>query len=156
MGVLTKPTITWNLRRASLDDLPQLQSLLEELFGKIEPDFLPDADRTGRGLRLFFKHPDRGAIYCAWQGIVCIGMASGQLLFSTGAGGLSLLVEDVIVVKSSRGHGVASALLVALEDWARAMGVRRFELRIDKENGAARAFYQRRGWFETRMEWMRK
>ena len=125
MGVLTKPTANWALRRATREDLSQLQELLLELFGRVEPDFLPDGDRIRRGILLFFEHPQRGAIFCAEWEKRCVGMATGQLLFSTGVGGLSLLVEDVIVSQRFRGHGIGSALLVALEDWARAKGVRR-------------------------------
>lgn len=47
-----------------------------------------------------------------------------------------------------RGAGVASALLGAVEGWARAAG-RQLTLHVHEDNGRARAFYERQGYFAT-------
>lgn len=128
--------------------------LLAELFGVEEPDFSFHPGRIQKGLQFFFREPERAAVFGAWAGRFCLGMATGQLIFSTGVGGLSLLVEDVVVAGRHRNRGIGSALLVALQDWAIPLGARRFELRVDENNEKAMVFYGHRGWQETRMKWL--
>jgi len=54
----------------------------------------------------------------------------------------------VYVRSSSRGTGLASALLKHLTDHARGIGVRRLELAVSVENEAAIRFYRREGFVE--------
>ena len=49
-----------HIEQATLEDLPQLTDLLEELFTQ-ESDFTPDRSKQMRGLRLILEQPAAGA-----------------------------------------------------------------------------------------------
>ena len=55
-------------------------------------------------------------------------------------------VEVLAVDVAAEGQGVASALMAAAEEWARARGVRRISLTVWEPNAKARRFYDRSGY----------
>ncbi len=137
------------VRAAQPDDLDRLVSLLAALFA-IEGDFVFDEPRQRRGLALMFEN-ERGCVLVAEaQGLV-VGMCTGQVLVSTAEGGLSLLVEDVVVAEQWRGRGVGCLLLAAINDWARANKVSRLQLLTDRNNIPALDFYRSLGWQITEL-----
>jgi GNAT superfamily N-acetyltransferase len=143
------------IRPARASDLPTLVGLLGELF-TIEADFTPDPERQRLGLALMLADPGRRAVLVAEQGTAVVGMVTAQLVVSTAEGGLSALVEDMVVEAAVRGRGVGRALLAAIEAWAREHGASRLQLLADRENGAALAFYARAGWSATRLVGLRR
>jgi GNAT superfamily N-acetyltransferase len=143
------------IRLASSADLPTLVRLLGDLFS-IEVDFTPDPEAQERGLALMLAEPQRRAVIVAEAEGAVIGMVTGQLLVSTAQGGLSVLVEDMVVDARHRGHGVGRALLAAVEHWAVDRGATRLQLLADRENAPALAFYARAGWGATQLVCMRR
>ena len=137
------------IRSAEAADLASLVSLLAALFA-IEEDFVFDEPRQRRGLALMLAN-ERGCVLVAEAAGRVIGMCSGQLLVSTAEGGLSLLVEDVVVDEKWRGHGVGRMLLAALSDWARVNKVSRLQLLADRNNIPALDFYRSLGWHTTEL-----
>lgn len=132
------------VRRAGEGDIPAMTALLGELFA-LEADFTPDADTQARGLNLFLGGGPRVALVADEGGRV-VGMATAQLVVSTAIGGVSALVEDVVVAADMRGTGVGALLLAAVEEWARGAGATRLTLVADKDNTPARLFYEKAGW----------
>ena len=55
-------------------------------------------------------------------------------------------VEVLAVDATAEGQGVASALMSAAEEWARARGLRRIALTVWETNAKARRFYDRTGY----------
>ena len=53
-----------NITSASVEDIPQLVKLLDQLF-TIEKDFRPDRERQVRGLLLLIARPEQGIIKVA-------------------------------------------------------------------------------------------
>ncbi len=143
------------IRPACDADLPVLVRLLGDLFA-LEPDFPVDPGRQRRGLALMLSDPRQRAVLVAERGGEVIGMATGQLVVSTAEGGVSALVEDLIVDARARRGGVGLALLSALEVWAARRGATRLQLLADRENGPALTFYARAGWSSTRMVCLRR
>lgn len=143
------------IRAASTSDLPVLVDLLTALF-TIEADFSPDTEAQRLGLALMLSDPRRRMVLVAERGGAVVGMVTGQLLVSTAEGGLSVLVEDMVVEEASRGRGVGRALLSAIEDWAAERGATRLQLLADRENAPALAFYDRAGWAPTQLVCMRR
>jgi GNAT superfamily N-acetyltransferase len=143
------------IRPASTTDLPSLVRLLGELFS-IEADFAPDPGAQRLGLALMLTDPRRRVVLVAEHGGLVIGMVTGQLLVSTAEGGLSVLVEDMVVEARQRGRGVGRALLGAVEDWAAERGATRLQLLADRENAPALAFYDREGWSGTQLVCLRR
>jgi ribosomal protein S18 acetylase RimI-like enzyme len=145
----------FHVRRATLDDLPALVRLLDALFS-IEADFTPDPERQRDGLLLLLADPERCAVRVAERAGVVIGMVTGQLVVSTAEGGLSALVEDLVVDAQARGVGVGAALLREIEGWARGRGATRLQLLADRDNAPALGVYARMGWRETRLVGLRR
>ena len=138
-----------NIRIAGPADLASLVSLLALLFS-IEEDFVFNEPRQRRGLGLMLANKHGYVLVAEAAGRV-IGMCSGQLLVSTAEGGLSLLVEDVVVDEQWRGRGIGRMLLAAISDWARANEVSRLQLLADRNNFPALDFYRRLGWQTTEL-----
>ncbi len=124
-------------------------ALLRLLFS-LEEDFTfcPGQQRTG--LEMMLKN-DRGILLVAEKNTEIIGMCSGQLMVSTAEGGLSLLVEDVVVDKSRQRNGVATALLGGLQDWGTKKNVVRLQLLADRSNSPALNFYHKLQWHQTQL-----
>lgn len=142
------------IRRAVLADIPALLGLLQLLFS-IEKDFVFDADKQERGLRLLLAEK-RAAVMVAEQDRQVVGMCSGQLLLSTAQGGLSALVEDVAVLPAWQGKGIGRLLLATISEWAVSQGASRVQLLADRNNAPALAFYQKTDFQTTAMICLRK
>ncbi|VFQ47144.1 GNAT family N-acetyltransferase [Desulfoluna butyratoxydans] len=142
------------LRRAGEKDIQGLVSLLAVLFA-LEEDFAIDPEKQARGLRMLLSRYD-AVILCVEAFGRVVAMCSAQCLVSTAEGGLSALVEDLVVEEAHRGRGFGAMLLAAVETWARGLGASRLQLLADKTNRNALAFYSRMGWAETRMVCRRK
>jgi len=137
------------IRSAQSADLGSLVSLLAALFA-IEEDFIFDESRQRRGLALMLEN-ERGCVLVAEAEGQVVGMCSGQLLVSTAEGGLSLLVEDVVVDEQWRGRGIGRLLIEAVSDWSRANKVSRLQLLADRNNIPALDFYRSLGWQITEL-----
>ena len=137
------------IRSAEPADLDSLVSLLAALFS-IEEDFVFDAPKQRRGLTLMLEN-ERGCVLVAEAEGEVVGMCSGQLLVSTAEGGLSLLVEDVVVHEPWRRRGVGRLLLEAISGWAKAKKVSRLHLLADRNNILALDFYRHQGWHTTEL-----
>ncbi len=143
------------IRPASAADLDGLVRLLGQLFA-IEADFRPDEERQRSGLALMLVEPDRRAVLVAERGGAVTGMVTAQLVVSTAEGGLSALVEDMVVDEAERGRGAGRALLGAIERWARERGATRLQLLADRANAPALRFYERMGWRWTQLVCLRR
>ncbi|WP_417912636.1 GNAT family N-acetyltransferase [Candidatus Electronema sp. TJ] len=142
------------IRPAAAADIPALLDLLKLLFS-IEKDFVFNAAKQERGLRMLLASP-QAAVIVAAQGGQVIGMCTGQLLISTAQGGPSALVEDVAVLPAHQGKGLGRRLVAAAEAWAVSHGASRIQLLADRNNAPALAFYQKTGLQSTAMICLRK
>ena len=140
---------------ANADDLPQLADLLAELFA-LESDFCPDRDRQLRGLRLVQENPALGRLFVLRDKEKVLGMANALITVSTAEGGRVLLLEDVIVRFEHRGGGLGRRLIEHVLAWANAQGLTRVTLLADRNNTAARDFYRKLGFVDSRMRVMRR
>jgi GNAT superfamily N-acetyltransferase len=143
------------IRSATPADLDALVRLLAVLFS-IEADFRPAPERQRRGLSLLLADPERAAVLVAERAGTVIGMVTAQLVVSTAEGGVSAVVEDLVVEAAARGSGVGRRLLDASEAWARWRGATRLQLLADRENAPALRFYERLGWRGTRLVCLRR
>jgi GNAT superfamily N-acetyltransferase len=154
------------IRRATAADVDALVPLLGELFS-IEADFAPDADRQRRGLALLLADPAQRLVLVAERARgaararperppALVGMVTVQLVVSTAEGGLSALVEDMVVAAGERGRGTGRRLLERAGGWARGRGASRLQLLADRENEPALRFYERLGWRGTRLVCLRR
>ena len=83
------------IRTAGYDDLPAMTRLLQELFA-VETEFAVDTEKQRCGLRMLFDSSSAGVWVAERHGRI-VGMVTVQLVISTAEGGLSGLLEDMIV-----------------------------------------------------------
>jgi len=145
----------FQIREAALEDIDGLLPLLKELFS-IEADFAFNEDLQRRGLTMMLAPGKSRRMLAAFAGSRIIGMASIQTLISTAEGGLSGIVEDVVVAHEWRGKGIGLCLLEAIESWAHAKGLKRIQLLADATNTPALDFYRNSGWMTTQLVCLRK
>ena len=144
------------IRQAAAADLPALVNLLAILFS-IEEDFAADAARQEMGLRRLLDNDNsRAAVLVAEEKGQVVGMCTGQLLVSTAEGGLSALVEDVVLLPEWRGRGTGRQLMRAIADWAIQQGATRVQLLADRNNSSALAFYRKIGYRVTELICLRR
>ncbi len=143
------------IRPANHSDIETMVQLLHQLFA-IEEDFDFSAEKQRKGLELLLDSPTAIIMVAVEDTGKVVGMATGQLVISTAEGGLSLLVEDLVIVPTSQSMGFGSALLTALAGWGAGRGANRMQLLADRTNTPALNFYQQKGWRETQLICLRK
>ena len=83
-------------------------------------------------------------------------MASLLYTISTAEGGTTALFEDLVVLPSHRGRGIASSLVEFVIRHARKQGVLRLTLLTDMRNERAQALYRKLGFTDSSMQPMRQ
>ncbi|TGE32799.1 GNAT family N-acetyltransferase [Desulfosporosinus sp. Sb-LF] len=143
------------IRRANYSDISSMTRLLKILFS-IETNFKVDELAQQRGLEMMLCDDTNRCIMVAELNQQIVGMCTAQLLVSTAEGGIVALVEDLVVEDVYRGQGLGKNLLLSIEGWAIARGVRRLRLLADRNNTKALNFYKTMSWTETRMIGLRR
>ncbi|MCA0996616.1 GNAT family N-acetyltransferase [Alloyangia pacifica] len=129
------------VRTAGLSDFEALAALFPEFFAEDGISVDPEAIRTNLHRML---QDDRACIFVAEAGANIVGMASGILTFGVEFG-CSAEVEDLYVVPSFRGRGLAKALLNCVLDWADSRGAAEIILVVTEEaerNQGLTGFYE--------------
>ncbi|XCN71581.1 MAG: GNAT family N-acetyltransferase [Candidatus Electrothrix aestuarii] len=153
-GIMPDITGKIVIRRAREEDLTGLVFLLEVLFS-IEKDFNFNAEKQKRGLRLLLHNPEAVVLVAERQGRI-IGMCTAQLLISTAEGGLSALVEDVVILPAWQAQGTGRRLMESLREWSALQGATRIQLLADRNNTRALGFYHHIGYRPTELICLRK
>ncbi|MBA4374262.1 MAG: GNAT family N-acetyltransferase [Thermodesulfovibrio sp.] len=144
------------VREARVADIPQMCSLLSELFS-IEADFSPDREKQFRGLELLLSRTSGLSVVLVGEANnTIVGMCSLQIMISTAEGGPVGLMEDLVVQKDLRGRRIGTRLLTEISRWCRAQNISRIQLLRDADNPAAERFYLSDGWSGTNLVCMRK
>ena len=135
-------------------DLDELSEMLGELFSQ-ESDFRPDKDKQLRGLRLIFEQPSRGRVFVLRRNGAIVGMINLLFTISTAEGGFVILLEDLVVHDSFRGHGYGSQLLEYAINFAKQKKFLRITLLTDRPELRSQNFFKRHGFYESPMLPMR-
>ncbi len=131
-------------RAATLEDIPQLCGLLEQLFSQ-EAEFTPDSARQTRALKQIIENENIGSIYVAHRDGSAIGMVNMLYSVSTALGERVALLEDMIIDAAHRGENIGASLLEYALTCSREKGVKRVTLLTDGDNKAAHRFYENMG-----------
>jgi ribosomal protein S18 acetylase RimI-like enzyme len=65
-------------------------------------------------------------------------------------------ISDIVVAPDGEGHGVGRALMAAGENWARDRGYRLMTLNVFTTNSRARGLYEKLGYGEDTMKYVKK
>jgi ribosomal protein S18 acetylase RimI-like enzyme len=140
------------IRPARYDDVETMIGLLQELF-KLEPDFTPV--KQSSGLELLLSTAGTIIFVAEYDGEI-VGMCTVQKVISTAEGGMTGLMEDMIVTMPFRDSGIGHSLITFAEEWAKKQGLVRLQLLAEADNTAALKFYDRAGWQKTDLICRRK
>ncbi len=135
---------------ASLNDIPELCTLLNSLFSQ-EAEFLPDRQAQTRGLATVINGSEVGDILIARDDGEIIGMVNLLYTVSTALGAQVALLEDMVVSPNRRGQGIGSILIRDAVKFAREKGCMRITLLTDDDNEEAHRFYKRHGFSRSSM-----
>lgn len=143
------------IRRGTIEDLPQLMALVKELaeFERAPQEVtntLLEMERDGFGENRIFKF----FVAEAPEGI--IGIALYYTAYSTWKGP-TLYLEDLVVTERMRRSGIGKKLFNAVAQEAKETGAKRFAWQVLNWNEPAIAFYKKIGatldseWINCRM-----
>lgn len=152
---MTNHILNYTIRRAKAADISGMVRLLRILFS-IETDFVFDEGKQQRGLEMMLSDCTNRCIMVAELNQQIVGMCTAQILVSTAEGGIAALIEDLVVEDAYRGEGIGKELLLSIEGWAIARGVRRLQLLADQNNTRALEFYRKMDWKVTELICLRK
>lgn len=154
---------SWNIRRASPNDLPILGRLgallLRQHHAFDAQRFMAPGDNPERGYSWFLASQldqDDVAVFVAEPkdggpiaGYVYVGLEPQSWKELRDAAGF---VHDIVVAPESRGEGVATDLLEAALEWLRSKGAPRVVLWTAEPNGGAQRLFTHLGFRRTMVE----
>jgi ribosomal protein S18 acetylase RimI-like enzyme len=136
-----------SVRRAGLEDLPTVVPLFEayrEFYGQ-PPD--PEGARQFLGDRL---RNEESVVFLALGTAddpeAAVGFVQLYPLFSSSGMRRVWVVNDLFVAPDHRRSGVGRALMHAAQEFAAATGASQLRLATARNNGAAKALYERLGY----------
>ena len=138
------------LIKATHSDIPELVELLNSLFEQ-EAEFEPNSETQSKALSKIILDPKIGIILIAKEDDKILGMVNLLFTESTALGSKVALLEDMVVLSSSRGRGIGSQLIDYAISEAKKAGCKRITLLTDIENTKAQSFYQKKGFVKSKM-----
>jgi RimJ/RimL family protein N-acetyltransferase len=139
-------TEVWTIRRATLEDDPQIAALFDAVAGEgrwIGRELPIDHEERRARFVEGLQHPETNATFVAVT-------PDGELIGDLGIGLTSYGVADLgmMVADGWRGAGVGSALLATAIAWARTAGAHKIALQHWPHNERAHALYRTFGFVE--------
>ena len=138
------------LIKATHSDIPALVELLNSLFEQ-EAEFEPNSETQSKALSKIILDPKIGIILIAKEDDKILGMVNLLFTESTALGSKVALLEDMVILSSSRGRGIGSQLIDYAISEAKKAGCKRITLLTDIENTKAQSFYQKKGFVKSKM-----
>ena len=138
------------LIKATHSDISELVELLSSLFEQ-EAEFEPNSETQSKALSKIILDPKIGIILIAKDDDKILGMVNLLFTESTALGSKVALLEDMVILSSSRGRGIGSQLIDYAISEAKKVGCKRITLLTDIENTKAQSFYQKKGFVKSKM-----
>ena len=138
------------LIKATHSDISELVELLSSLFEQ-EAEFVPNSETQSKALSKIILDPKIGIILIAKDDDKILGMVNLLFTESTALGSKVALLEDMVVLSSSRGRSIGSQLIDYAISEAKKAGCKRITLLTDIENTKAQSFYQKKGFVKSKM-----
>jgi GNAT superfamily N-acetyltransferase len=138
------------LIKATHSDISELVELLSSLFEQ-EAEFEPNSEIQSKALSKIILDPKIGIILIAKDDDKILGMVNLLFTESTALGSKVALLEDMVILSSSRGRGIGSQLIDYAISEAKKVGCKRITLLTDIENTKAQSFYQKKGFVKSKM-----
>jgi GNAT superfamily N-acetyltransferase len=135
------------LRKASLDDIPQLLALMAEFYA--EADYPLNRVRAAEAFAALLADDRLGHVWLIEKNSEALGHLVVTLCFSMEYGGLIAFVDDLFVRRPFRRAGLGAAALEEARVFCANRGVRAMLVETGHDNVAAQAVYRRAGFVPT-------
>jgi GNAT superfamily N-acetyltransferase len=133
------------IRMAAVEDAPVLGALVEH-YWRFEQIQNYDRVRIEALLEILLGDSRAGAAWLAYDGATAIGYVLLVYVFSLENGGLAAEIDELYVRDDRRGAGVGAQLVAVSESFLATLGCKNVALQLGRNNHAARAFYEKRGY----------
>jgi N-acetylglutamate synthase-like GNAT family acetyltransferase len=139
------------IRPAVSSDATALLELLHELgYSDL------DVDAHARAFALVLAHPEIRVLIAESESGRVIGLLTLSHRPQLRLGGTLVTVDELVVARDARGHGVGRALIVRAKAVAAELGAMRVELLTNRTRESySRGFYAKNGFFEVSSAVMR-
>ncbi|GAA4017791.1 hypothetical protein GCM10022408_34310 [Hymenobacter fastidiosus] len=134
---------SFSLRPVAPPDLATLLPLMADFYQHFGYPYDPAAQRAVAAD--FLTHPDWGTLYLLEDGGQTVGYVALTYGFSFELRGRFGLVDELYVTPAARGRGGGRAVLLALQQQARAGGLVALHLQTEPGNPRARQLYESLG-----------
>lgn len=144
------------IRRATMDDLHDIQSLNAALCAKERAEFdaaiIADYPFSAVG-KMYYEQRIAAATGCMLVALIdgaIVGYLCGGLIKGESYRALPMIaeLENMFVLEEHRSRGVGGELCDAFFAWCKKQGVNKVKVSASAQNAAAIAFYRRRGFQE--------
>jgi GNAT superfamily N-acetyltransferase len=138
-----------SIREAKLTDAPAIARLVTQL------GYPTSSSEMENRLQTLLAHSDYITLVAEVSSTVVglVGAYVGHAIEFTGTyGRLTVLVVD----EQWRGHGIGKALMGRIERWLRGQGATRIVLTSGKQRAEAHRFYERLGYSETGVRFVKR
>lgn len=133
-----------SFRGAAQSDLPALTDMVHALYSEDPSPRQPTSEHTRNTFTELEKYPEKGRILLFESAGAIAGYAILVHFWSNEYGGNKIFVDEIFVLPSFRGKGIAKALFQYLEKGYSLQAVA-LELEVTPDNHAARRLYERIG-----------
>lgn len=131
-------------RNAEPADLPDLTGLVHALYSEDPSPQKPGTKNIRRTFAEFEKHPEKGQVIIFENAGKIAGYAILVHFWSNEYGGNKIFIDEIFVLPSFRGQGIAKSFFQYLETGFPLTAVA-LELEVTPDNHAARRLYERLG-----------
>lgn len=132
-----------DFKPASITDLQTLKRLIKSCYAF---DHIPFRDEEIKaGLRAFVGEPSLGRAWLIMNGKTTAGYVMVIFWFDLEFGGRAALITDLYLTPAHRRRGFGREALRFVEGFCRKAGIKTLELRVERSNTAALAFYAAHG-----------
>ena len=134
------------MRRASLNDVPQLVTMMAEFYS--DSPYTLNPRRATDAFTALLSDERLGSIWIIQSNSRDIGYVVLTLCHSMTFGGLVAVVDDFFIQPAFRGGGLGKAAMVEVRSYCATQGIRAIHVETGRDNGVALAVYRGAGFLE--------
>ncbi|WP_432464412.1 GNAT family N-acetyltransferase [Agarivorans sp. QJM3NY_33] len=135
------------IQRASESDIPALLPLVKDYWNFEKIDNF-EASAVAVQLQRLLSEPRLGGGWVAMEDGVAVAYLLAVYIFSLEHLGITAEIDELFILPSQRGKGLAAKLLKTAESEFLQAGCTNASLQLSRDNGTARKLYHRHGYTE--------
>jgi GNAT superfamily N-acetyltransferase len=134
------------MRRASLNDVPQLVTMMAEFYS--DSPYTLNPRRATDAFTALLSDERLGSIWIIQSNSQEVGYVVLALCHSMTFGGLVAVVDDFFIQPGFRGKGLGKAAMAAVRSYCVTHGIRAIHVETGRDNAVALAVYRGAGFVE--------